>query len=202
MNETMRIYEEETGAENTHILFGQDKLWKYIDWLEARCQRLFTESEKAKIAFQLLKKAVDELEGTESYNTVMWDDTKELFILTIIDHSGMPFKVRLTEDDVAQLMQDVARDYYRRHDEKMFGADETIYVIEYSDIAGEGIDYITTKEWNALERWEMITKTERFNPILLTYSKYTNGVRKVIERITLTAKTRKIAERGKYETTI
>jgi hypothetical protein len=94
----------------------------------------------------------------------------------------MPFKIRLTEEAVAQLMQDVARDYYRRHDEKMFGSDETIYVIEYSDIAGSGIDYITTKEWNALDRWEMITKIERFNPILLTYSEYTNGVRKVIDR--------------------
>lgn len=182
MNETMRIYEEETGAENTSILFGQDKLWKYIDWLELRCQRLFTEAEKAKIAFQLLKKAVDELEGTESYNTVMWDEKKELFVLTITDNSGMPFKIRLTEEAVAQLMQDVARDYYRRHDEKMFGSDETIYVIEYSDIAGSGIDYITTNEWNALDRWEMITKTERFTPILLTYSEYTNGVRKVIDR--------------------
>ena len=182
MNETMRIYEEETGVENTRILFGQDKLWKYIDWLELRCQRLFTEAEKSKIAFQLLKKAVDELEGTESYNTVMWDDKKELFVLTITDNSGVPFKIRITEEDIAQLMQDVTRDYYRRHDEKIFGSDETIYVIEYSDIAGEGIDYITTKEWNALERWEMITKIERFNPILLTYSEYHNGIRKVIDR--------------------
>ena len=111
MNEIMRIYEEETGAENTRILFGQDKLWKYIDWLELRCQRLFTEAEKAKIAFQLLKKAVDELEGTESYNTVMWDDKKELFVLTITDNSGVPFKIRITEEDIAQLMQDVTRDY-------------------------------------------------------------------------------------------
>lgn len=181
MNETMKIYEKETGAENTRILFGQDKLWKYIDWLELRCQRLFTEAEKAKIAFQLLKKAVDELYGTESYNAVMWDEEKELFVLTITDHSGIPFKIRIAEDDTAQLIQDITRDYYRRHDEKMFGNDETIYVIEYSDIAGSGIDYITTKEWNALDRWEMITKTERFNPILLTYSEYTNGVRKVID---------------------
>jgi hypothetical protein len=182
MNETMRIYEEETGAENTRILFGQDKLWKYIDWLEARCKRLFTESEKAKIAFHLLKKTVDDMYGTESYNTVMWDEKKELFVLTITDNSGVPFKIRITEEDIAQLMQDVTRDYYRRHDEKMFGNDETIYVIEYSDIAGSGIDYITTKKWNAVDRWEMITKIERFNPILLTYSEYHNGIRKVIDR--------------------
>lgn len=182
MNETMRIYEEETGAENTSILFGQDKLWKYIEWLERRCQRLFTESEKAKIAFQLLKKAVDEMEGSESYNKVEWDEKKELFVLTITDHSGMPFQIKLTEGDATDLLHDIAIDYYRRHDEKMFGSDETIYVIEYCDIAGSGIDYITTKEWNALDRWNMITQTERFTPILLTYSEYHNGVRKVMDR--------------------
>jgi len=180
MNETMRIYEEETGAENTRILFGQDKLWKYIDWLELRCQRLFTEAEKAKIAFQLLKKAVDELEGTESYNTVMWDDKKELFVLTITDNSGVPFKIRITEEDIAQLIQDVTRDYYRRHDEKIFGSDETIYVIEYSDIAGSGIEYVTTKEHEAIARWKEITEAYSSNPIWFSYSEYTNGVRKTL----------------------
>jgi hypothetical protein len=181
MNETMRIYEEETGAENTRILFGQDKLWKYIDWLEARCQRLFTESEKAKIAFQLLKKAVDELEGTESYNTVMWDEKKELFVLTITDNSGMPFKIRLTEDATIQLIEDIEKDYYNRHNCKPLDTDEIIYVIEYEDITGSGIDCITTKEHEAITRWKAIT-TNQHNLIRFTYSEYTYGIRKVVDR--------------------
>jgi hypothetical protein len=181
MNEIMRIYEEETGAENTRILFGQDKLWKYIDWLEARCQRLFTESEKAKIAFQLLKKAVDELEGTESYNTVMWDEKKELFVLTITDNSGMPFKIRLTEDATIQLIEDIEKDYYNRHNCKPLDTDEIIYVIEYEDITGSGIDCITTKEHEAITRWKAIT-TNQHNLIRFTYSEYTYGIRKVVDR--------------------
>lgn len=65
MNELMMIYEDETGAENTGVQFGSVKLWKYIDWLQDRCKRLYTESEKAKIAFSLLKKAVDEMDEPE-----------------------------------------------------------------------------------------------------------------------------------------
>ena len=177
----MRIYEEETGAENTRILFGQDKLWKYIDWLELRVSVCLQRQRRQRLRFQLLKKAVDELEGTESYNTVMWDDKKELFVLTITDNSGVPSKIQLTEDATIQLIEDIEKDYYNRHNCKPLDTDEIIYVIEYEDITGSGIDCITTKEHEAIDRWEAIT-TNQPNIIRFTYSEYTYGIRKVINR--------------------
>lgn len=61
---------------------------------------------------------------------------------------------------------------------KLPDENEYIYVIEYVDIAGRGIDAITTKEREANERWNILTTTERTNPIRLIYTEYVNGVRK------------------------
>lgn len=36
----MKRYEMETGEQNTRIRFAEQKLWKYIDWLEANIQQL------------------------------------------------------------------------------------------------------------------------------------------------------------------
>ena len=115
-----------------------------------------------------------------NYNTVSWDDSKKVFILKFTDYSGQLVTVQLPENATMQMIEDIEKDYCKRHGCKPFDTDEVIYVIEYCDIAGSGIEYITTKEHEAIARWKEITEAYSSNPIWFSYSEYTNGVRKTL----------------------
>lgn len=116
------------------------------------------------------------------YNAVSWDEDAQVFVFIITDPSGNPFKIYLSEKATIQLIEDIEKDYYARHNRKPFDTNEIIYVIEYADIAGSGIEYATTRENEAIDKWRAITETHSSNPIRFTYSEYINGVRKVMYR--------------------
>lgn len=115
-----------------------------------------------------------------NYNTVSWDEDAQVFVFTITDPTGNPFKIYLSENATMQMVEDIEKDYYSRHNCKPLDTDEMIYVIEYADIAGSGIEYITTREHEAIDKWKDITETYSSNPIWFSYSEYTNGARKVM----------------------
>ena len=114
------------------------------------------------------------------YNTISWDENRKLFALTLTDTHGVPFKLYLSEEATMQMIEDIEKDYCKRHGCQPFDTDEVIYVIEYCDIAGSGIEYVTTKEHEAIARWKEITEAYSSNPIWFSYSEYTNGVRKTL----------------------
>lgn len=115
-----------------------------------------------------------------NYHTVSWDVSKKVFLLTFTDYSGKLVTIQLPENATMQMIEDIERDYYTRHRCKPFDTDEVIYVIEYCDMAGSGIEYITTREHEAIDKWKEITEAYSSNPIWFSYSEYTNGVRKTM----------------------
>lgn len=115
-----------------------------------------------------------------NYHAVSWDDSKKVFLLKFTDYSGQLFNIQLTENATMQMIEGIEKDYCKRHNYKPLDTDEVIYVIEYCDIAGSGIEYITTKEHEAIDKWKNITETPSSNPIWFFYSEYTNGVRKTL----------------------
>lgn len=114
---------------------------------------------------------------TDKYDGMIWNEKEQTFnIRLLLQHAHI--LVKLSEDEIAKLINDVTKDYYNRHESKLFANTETIYIIEYVDVAGSGIDFITTKEWMAFERWDILRGSKRENPIRIIWSEYINGVMK------------------------